>query len=81
MGRSYEEDLAAAIQKQSEIIQRQVLLEVIRLASENETYEDFRKALYAEALSWVKEAEDRGWVKSGTTKEVETKVNDDGILL
>lgn len=81
MGRTYEEDLRASLERQNEIIKRQVLLEVIRLAAENETYEDFRKALYAEALSWMKEAEDQGWVKPETTEEAKSKLEDDGILL
>lgn len=79
MARNYEEDLRVSIEKQNEIIKRQVLLEVIRLAAENETYEGFRKALYAEALGWMKEAEEQGWVKPETTEQAESKL-DDGIL-
>ena len=70
-----------SIENQNEIIKRQVLLEVIRLAAENETYEGFRKELYAEALSWMKEAEEKGWIKPETTEGVKEKLNDDGILL
>ena len=81
MARTYEEDLQASIEKQNEIIKRQVLLEVIKLAAENETYEGFRKALYAEALSWMKEAEDKGWVKPETSEEVKSKLEDTSILL
>lgn len=79
MPRGYEEDFAAALTRQTEITKRAVLLEVIKIAAECETYEDFRKALYAEALSWMKEAEEKGWIKPETTKEA--KITDDGILL
>ena len=81
MARGYEEDLRASFERQNEIQKRAVLLEIIRIACENETYEDFRKALYAIALSWMQEAEDQGLVKENTTEQAKANAADDGILL
>ena len=81
MARTYEEDLRASLEQQNEIQKRAILLEIIKIAAECETYEEFRKALYAEALSWMKEAEDKGWVKPDTTEQAKAKIADDGILL
>lgn len=79
-GRNYRQDLQAFIDKELEIAKKQVLLEIIQVAAECETYEDFRKALYAIALCWMKEAEDKGLLKSNTTAEAESKLDDNMLI-
>ena len=70
MGRDYHEDLAVALQKQSELIKRQVILEIITMACECDDFEQFKKVLYARALGFVKELENIGELKEGTTEKV-----------
>ncbi len=70
MGRDFEQDLAASIKFQSEIIKRQVILEIITMACECDNFEQFKKVLYARALGFMKELEDQGELKSGTTEKV-----------
>ena len=47
MGRDYDGDLAAALLKQSELIKRQVILEIITMACECDNFDQFKKVLYA----------------------------------
>ena len=56
----YEQDFAKAIQKQSDLIVQQVFIQLIQLVTESETYEEFRKKMYALALSYIKEMEAEG---------------------
>ena len=70
MGRDFEQDLAASIKFQSEIIKRQVILEIITMACECDDFEQFKKVLYARALGFMKELEDQGELKEGTTEKV-----------
>ena len=66
----YNEDLAAIITRQSEIIKQQVLLEIITIACNCDDFDQFKKVLYARALGFMKEFEDQGMLKPGTTEKV-----------
>lgn len=57
---TYEQDFAKAVQKQSDLIVQRVFIELIQLVTESETYEDFRKRMYALALSYIKDLESSG---------------------
>ena len=70
MPRDFEQDLAASIKFQSEIIKRQVILEIITMACECDNFDQFKKVLYARALGFMKELEDTGDLKVGTTEKV-----------
>ena len=39
----YKEDLASAMKRQNDLIVQQVLLQVISIVAESETYDEFRK--------------------------------------
>lgn len=69
----YEQDFAKAVQKQSNLIIQQVFIQLIQMVTESETYDDFRKRMYALALSYIKDMEAEG------IKVPETNP-DDGIL-
>lgn len=56
----YEEDFVRAVQKQSNLIVQQVFIQLIQLVTESETYNDFRKKMYALALSYIKDMEAEG---------------------
>ena len=56
----YEQDFARAVQKQSDLIIQQVFIQLIQLVTESETYEEFRKKMYALALSYIKDMEAEG---------------------
>ena len=71
----YEQDFARAVQKQSDLIIQQVFIQLIQLVTESETYEEFRKKMYALALSYIKEMEAEG-IKAPETEDS----SDDGIL-
>lgn len=60
MSRGYEQDFIKAVQKQSELIVQQVFVQLIQLVTESETYDDFRKKMYALALSYIKDMEAEG---------------------
>lgn len=67
---TYEKDLAALIQNQTELIKQQVLLEIITIACNCDNYDQFKKVLYARALGFMKQFEDQGMLKPGTTERV-----------
>ena len=60
MARGYEQDFIQAVQKQSDLIIQRVFIQLIRLVVESETYDDFRKKMYALALSYIKDLEAEG---------------------
>ena len=60
MSRGYEQDFIQAVRKQSELIVQQVFVQLIQLVTESETYDDFRKKMYALALSYIKDMEAEG---------------------
>ena len=70
----YDQDFIKAVQKQSNLIIQQVFIQLIQMVTESETYDDFRKKMYALALSYIKDMEAEG------IKVPETKDPDDGIL-
>jgi len=67
---TYEKDLAMLIKNQTEIIKQQVLLEIITIACNCDDFDQFKKVLYARALGFMKEFEDQGMLKPGTTEKV-----------
>ena len=56
----YKEDLASAMKRQNDLIVQQVLLQVISIVAESETYDEFRKKMYSIALGYLKDMEDMG---------------------
>lgn len=56
----YNEDFAAAMKKQTDLIVQQVFIELIQVVAESETYEEFRKRMYGIALGYVKDLEAEG---------------------
>ena len=60
MSRGYEQDFIQAVRKQSDLIVQQVFVQLIQLVTESETYDDFRKKMYALALSYIKDMEAEG---------------------
>lgn len=56
----YDQDFIKAVQKQSNLIIQQVMIQLIQLVTESENYEDFRKKMYALALSYIKDMEAEG---------------------
>lgn len=56
----YNEDFIRALQKQTDLIIQQVFIQLIQLVTESETFDDFRKKMYALALSYIKDMEAEG---------------------
>ena len=67
---TYEKDLAQLIKNQTDLIKQEVLLEIITIACNCDDFEQFKKVLYARALGIMKQFEDRGDLKPGTTERV-----------
>ena len=67
---TYEKDLAQLIKNQTDLIKQEVLLEIITIACNCDNFEQFKKVLYARALGIMKQFEDRGDLKPGTTERV-----------
>ena len=66
---TYEKDLAALIKNQTDIIKQQVLLEIITIACNCDDFKQFKGVLYARALGMMKQFEDQGMLKPGTTEK------------
>ena len=56
----YSEDFVKALKKQTDLIIQQVMIQLIQLVTESETYDNFRKKMYALALSYIKDMEAEG---------------------
>ena len=56
----YEHDFKLALQKQTDLIIQQVMIQLIQMTTESETYDDFRKRMYSLALSYIKDMEAEG---------------------
>lgn len=56
----YNEDFVKALKKQTDLIIQQVMIQMIQMVTESETYDDFRKKMYALALSYIKDMEAEG---------------------
>ena len=83
MPSNFERDLALAISKQTEIVKQQVLLELITIACNCDDFDQFKKVLYARALGFMKEFEDQGMLKPGTTEKVAKgeHMSDDDLVI
>jgi len=79
----YSEDVALALRHQTELIKQQVLLEIITIACNCDDFDQFKKVLYSRALGFMKEFEDQGMLKPGTTEKVAKggNVDDEDVLL
>ena len=66
---TYEKDLAALIKNQTDMIKQQVLLEIITIACNCDDFKQFKGVLYARALGMMKQFEDQGMLKPGTTEK------------
>ena len=66
---TYEKDLAALIKNQTDMIKQQVLLEIITMACNCDDFKQFKGVLYARALGMMKQFEDQGLLKPGTTEK------------
>ena len=74
---TYEKDLAALIKNQTDIIKQQVLLEIITIACNCDDFKQFKGVLYSRALGMMKQFEDQGMLKPGTTeKAAKCKLDD-----
>lgn len=60
--------LVAALAHQKEDITKQVLLEIIQMICNADTYEEFKKIAYARALEYLKELENAGLVEKGSVE-------------
>ena len=67
---TYEQDVATLIKNQTELIKQEVLLEIITIACGCDDFNQFKKVLYARALGFIKQFEDQGMLKPGTTERV-----------
>lgn len=90
----YNEDLASAMKRQNDLIVQQVLLQVISVVAESETYDEFRKKMYGIALGYLKDMEQMGVSKDNldqmsdaidqqfnSTKIKEPEMTDDMFLI
>lgn len=80
----YQEDLAVALKKQGDLIAQQVLLQVISVVAESESYDEFRKKMYGIALGYLKDMGVTPDTINKATKTVEDKFNgsaDDSNIL
>lgn len=74
---TYEKDLAAIIKNQTDLIKQQVLLEIITIACNCDDFKQFKGVLYSRALGMMKQFEDQGMLKPGTTeKAAKCKLDD-----
>lgn len=71
----YKEDLASAMKRQNDLIVQQVLLQVISIVAESETYDEFRKKMYGIALGYLKDMEDMG-VSKEKVSVMKTAIDD-----
>lgn len=82
----YQEDLLKALRKETELIKKQTILEIISIVTSCDTYEEFKKAMYGMALGYFREMESEGLVKPGTVDRLinsntEASSSDDDILM
>ena len=83
----YQEDLVLALKKETDLIKKQTMLEVISVVTSCDTYEEFKRAMYGMAIQYFREMETEGLVKPGTVDKLLNDFNkkeepsDEGILL
>ncbi len=63
------EDTIQILHNQTELIKQQVLLEIITIACNCDDFDQFKKVLYSRALGMMKQFEDQGMLKPGTTEK------------
>jgi hypothetical protein len=66
----YQEDIVKAIRRETELIKKQTMLEVISVVTTCNTYDEFKRAMYGMALQYFREMEDEGLVEKGTVDKV-----------
>lgn len=69
LGNDFVADLYKFVETQLALEKRQVLLEVAQLACGCDTFEEFKKVLFARSLGFMKELEDQGFIKPGSTEK------------
>jgi hypothetical protein len=83
----YQEDLVLALKKETDLIKKQTMLEVISVVTSCDTYDEFKRAMYGLAIQYFREMETEGLVKPGTVDKLLNDSNkkeepsDEGILL
>lgn len=77
---TYEQDFIKAIQKQGDLIVQQVFIQLIQMVTESETYDEFRKKMYALALSYIKDMEAAGVKVPKSTDDSKLDTTDVDIL-
>ena len=65
----YQQDAVDIITRQANLIKQQVLLEIIQIACNCDNFDQFKKVLWARALGFMKQMEDEGLIKKGTTEK------------
>ena len=66
----YRTDIIKALKRETDLIKKQTMLEVISIVTSCDTYDDFKKAMYGMALEYFREMEDEGLVVKGTVDKV-----------
>jgi hypothetical protein len=66
----YQEDIVKAIRRETELIKKQTMLEVISVVTACNTYDEFKRAMYGMALQYFREMEDEGLVEKGTVDRI-----------
>lgn len=82
----YQEDLIKALRKETDLIKKQTILEIISIVTSCDSYDDFKKAMYGMALEYFREMESEGLVKPGTVDRLinsntEASSSDNDILM
>ena len=67
---NYAEDLAAALKNRTDLIKKQVMLEIIQIVAVCDTYEDFKRTMYGKALDFMREFEADGTLTPGTVDKI-----------
>ena len=66
----YRTDIIKALKRETDLIKKQTMLEVISIVTSCDTYDEFKKAMYGMALEYFREMEDEGLVVKGTVDKV-----------
>ena len=67
---NYQEDIIKALKRETDLIKKQTMLEVISVVTSCDSYDEFKKAMYGMALEYFREMEDEGLVAKGTVDKV-----------
>lgn len=74
----YQEDLIQVLRRESDLIKKQTILEIIQIVTNCDTYEEFKKAMYGMALQYFRDMESEGLITPGTVDKLISKpVSDD----